>query len=1319
MKSDKKFGFVSKVFSIILALALAVPLSMMFSTNTIAETTDTTPLTEIPGSEPILEGEMPINSPMSPEIDNPLNLSLPTFDFERPYDANYSIESELPIFEHVEESYNITLVTMNSPTGPLYEGERRPVQVILKNKADHNIKDINVDIYDKLDDGEPMFLTDLLYGSIPAGKEQKKTFTWEPEKGTHYLNLNISYIDDGIEQWNEEEFGFYVIPNIPEDFNDYDYSHGSYQGQFNDWTVESGVTLVQRVEIAPGVYRNELISDEGQTPPVVPTYIFFHQANIIVKNGGTLILDGTQFPIICDSDNQYTITVENGGTLEIKGNSLITATSSLYQGYGFEVHGTLNVLGTPTVNPMIRWMYGDMGDHTVPAGIQLYRGSDATFEYAKITEGESHNIYADGAEFTVTSCEISGAQSTGIACGIYAINGAEMHVGGGTEIDNNGHTGMYSEASSVDINDVSMINNEENGVSVYGDIEWQPGGWSIYNWNYEPWGRPDFNPGSDLGYFIWLDDQPAKNTWHIRWSGDGTGYSFNGELTLDGDRTYINPVGSVDSMGFPDLTTIYFEDYENSIEEGFDFRFDGSKVIFDLEIYDSGGTPVTVDTYIGATEIHVDKTPLRLCQMRPPVIRDLEISECKGGLLVFGRSLGVIESCIFSAYEYKGLTLDGTRMMNVKKVYAESKEVEAMTLLLSDYNTISNLILFTGYGFGLTLRYSDGNQIENVRVLGGDSIGAGIWTSFSDSNNFKGCQITGFQYGIVIDAYSNGNRIHDSEINDCLVGIVFYNNYNSRGGNKVSLSTIRGNGYGIFAYKQKQLAIDTSVVLENGFTDPGIDTYGIWIDASIDVVIRNSYVGNNKDPDIGDISVGIVITNSENIAIEGGTETRGSDYGIYAYSCTNLDIRDSTIAYNNIDGINVDSCTFAAIGNSIKRNGGIGVCFWNSNANQVYHNNFIENTKQAFDNGANFWDNGYPSGGNYWSDWTTPDNYDGPVTPQTTGSPDGIVDFPQVINGGFNLDYYPLAEPVNMIPHPPIRIDSDADFASTAVTEAWIGDGTPANPYIIENYDIDGTGYGYCIYIGNTTDYFVVRNCYLHDASGVDIYPFYYDSGLTLYKVQHGTITDNIADSNDFIGIYLEDSDSSNTVVNNIANFNGELGIGLEYSDGNAITGNTANSNGDFGIDINYSDGNLVSGNTANSNGFGGMYVNDAKSNVIEHNTVNSNSLYGFWLEDSLGNIITGNTVTWNSDYGIYVNGDSSNNWVHHNNFVNNKGGGVQACDDGINNHWDDGISEGNYWNDYETRFPTATNDGIIWDTPYTIDGGVGAQDNKPLVNPV
>jgi ABC-type phosphate transport system substrate-binding protein len=53
--------------------------------------------------------------------------------------------------------------------------------------------------------------------------------------------------------------------------------------------------------------------------------------------------------------------------------------------------------------------------------------------------------------------------------------------------------------------------------------------------------------------------------------------------------------------------------------------------------------------------------------------------------------------------------------------------------------------------------------------------------------------------------------------------------------------------------------------------------------------------------------------------------------------------------------------------------------------------------------------------------------------------------------------------------HGTIRIDGDTDFATQAGIEGWSGDGSETNPYIIENYDINGTGNGTCIYIGNTT----------------------------------------------------------------------------------------------------------------------------------------------------------------------------------------------------------------------------------------------------------
>jgi hypothetical protein len=80
-----------------------------------------------------------------------------------------------------------------------------------------------------------------------------------------------------------------------------------------------------------------------------------------------------------------------------------------------------------------------------------------------------------------------------------------------------------------------------------------------------------------------------------------------------------------------------------------------------------------------------------------------------------------------------------------------------------------------------------------------------------------------------------------------------------------------------------------------------------------------------------------------------------------------------------------------------------------------------------------------------------------------------------------------ISEKTAYIVSTPFRINSNAEFASMAASEGWPGDGSQATPYIIDNYDINGTGYGYCVYIGNTTNYFTIQNCYLHEANGVGI----------------------------------------------------------------------------------------------------------------------------------------------------------------------------------------------------------------------------------------
>lgn len=75
------------------------------------------------------------------------------------------------------------------------------------------------------------------------------------------------------------------------------------------------------------------------------------------------------------------------------------------------------------------------------------------------------------------------------------------------------------------------------------------------------------------------------------------------------------------------------------------------------------------------------------------------------------------------------------------------------------------------------------------------------------------------------------------------------------------------------------------------------------------------------------------------------------------------------------------------------------------------------------------------------------------------------------------------------------------------------------DPYSIEKLDINGTGKGCCIFIGNCSLPFIVKNCFLHNASGKYV-DYFWDSGLFLNKSFNGTLLNNICSMNGF-GILL------------------------------------------------------------------------------------------------------------------------------------------------------------------------------------------------------
>jgi len=140
------------------------------------------------------------------------------------------------------------------------------------------------------------------------------------------------------------------------------------------------------------------------------------------------------------------------------------------------------------------------------------------------------------------------------------------------------------------------------------------------------------------------------------------------------------------------------------------------------------------------------------------------------------------------------------------------------------------------------------------------------------------------------------------------------------------------------------------------------------------------------------------------------------DNGLYLLYSSNNTIIGNSITNSTHDGIYLllMASNNRIIGNNVTMSGDSGIHLsggiYPSSNNLIYHNNFINNTKQATSEGGsiNTWDDGYPSGGNYWSDYTDQDLYSGPL--QNEAGSDEIWDHPYVIDEN-NRDHYPLTNP--------------------------------------------------------------------------------------------------------------------------------------------------------------------------------------------------------------------------------------------------------------------------------------------------------------------
>ncbi|MCK4736798.1 MAG: right-handed parallel beta-helix repeat-containing protein, partial [Methanophagales archaeon] len=314
------------------------------------------------------------------------------------------------------------------------------------------------------------------------------------------------------------------------------------------------------------------------------------------------------------------------------------------------------------------------------------------------------------------------------------------------------------------------------------------------------------------------------------------------------------------------------------------------------------------------------------------------------------------------------IALPGDTIIVYNGIYYENVDVDTQLNLTGIGIPVVNA---SGEGSPISF-YADGCILEGFKIKNSGKepyIDAGV-RLFSDNNLVKNNNITNNLFGIY-SLNSKNNTITQNDINNRVFGAYlrnvtstkFINNYvfnNTLTGIHLSDSAnnnlsnnILSNNYVISICLRDS---KENIIANNTISKSSLHGIRLEENSSNNIVTRNRIFLN-------------AIT-----AVWGGVPSTGIDLPCVNYKKSN---------YNIITGNSIANCSW-------------GINLYYGDYNQIYHNNFINITEQAYNyNGTNIWDNGYPSGGNYWSNYTGEDKYSGPCQDQP-GS-DGIGDTPYPI----------------------------------------------------------------------------------------------------------------------------------------------------------------------------------------------------------------------------------------------------------------------------------------------------------------------------------
>lgn len=433
-------------------------------------------------------------------------------------------------------------------------------------------------------------------------------------------------------------------------------------------------------------------------------------------------------------------------------------------------------------------------------------------------------------------------------------------------------------------------------------------------------------------------------------------------------------------------------------------------------------------------------------------------------------------------------------------------------LLNSNYNNISGLSALENNGIGISLDNSSNNIISNNTIKNNDdgiSLNKANNNTLENnnvhSNNYNGIILNNSVGNILKNNNIYENAISSTDINDNYgLALLFDQTFPDLGNNTLTGNIItNNNGYNFALFSWSTTALRNNIDTSNTVDSKPIyylaDANGLTIDESTNagtVYCINCTNITVKNLNLKDNFAGVYLHRGVNCRVENikaennnvniygqyssqnsfiKNTTNGGYYGILfspyggcaSGTCKDNIVKDGESSDNyygfyfnadttvltgnsfhdNYYGINMYGPNSLVRNNTISENaiGMRSVAFTN---NTVYNNNFLANTQQTEVLNYPLLNLPIPDGGNFWSNWTTPD-----------ANNDGFVDLPYIVNASA-WDNLPWTVENGWLPKTTISLAGDEGqegwFKSDVTVTLTASDN---NPIAKTEYSLDGTNW--------------------------------------------------------------------------------------------------------------------------------------------------------------------------------------------------------------------------------------------------------------------